>query len=111
MLSRSEGEELQRKMVKGDYDGLQRICLSSCMITDHLSNRYASDHETRLQQDVLLRRSIHFRKYHYDCDVPHTSGDSWCGTCLTMDCLLPPTAYVVRVLRTRCNCSKFGASS
>ncbi len=41
MLSRSEGEELQRKMVKGDYKGVQRICLSSCMITDHLSNRCA----------------------------------------------------------------------
>ena len=39
VLSRSEGEELQRKMVKGDHEGLQRLCLSSCMITDHLSNR------------------------------------------------------------------------
>ena len=40
-MSRSEGEELQRRMVKGDCQGLQRICLSSCMITDHLANRYA----------------------------------------------------------------------
>ena len=41
-MFRSEGEELQRTMVKGDFQGLQRICLSSYMIHDHLSNRYAS---------------------------------------------------------------------
>ena len=27
-------------MVDGEFEGLQRICLSSCMITDHLANRY-----------------------------------------------------------------------
>ena len=26
-------------MVDGDFEGLQRICLSSCMISDHLANR------------------------------------------------------------------------
>ena len=29
-------------MVDGDFEGLQRICLSSCMITDHMANRQAS---------------------------------------------------------------------
>ena len=39
---RSKGEDLQRAMVDGDFEGLQRICLSSCMITDHMANRCAS---------------------------------------------------------------------
>ena len=40
LLCRSKEEALQRVMVDGEFEGLQRICLSSCMITDHLANRY-----------------------------------------------------------------------
>ncbi|CAK0787789.1 hypothetical protein CVIRNUC_011011 [Coccomyxa viridis] len=39
-LCRSKGEDLQRAMVDGDFEGLQRICLTSCMITDHMANSY-----------------------------------------------------------------------
>lgn len=40
MDCRTEDEGIGRAVVDGSFEGLQRICLSAGMITDHLANSY-----------------------------------------------------------------------